>query len=50
LRRLIQREVDDRIAALMVERELSAGTTVAVSTADGELRVTSHAVEAQLAA
>lgn len=50
LRRLIQREVDDRIAALMVEKEFPSGTTVTVSAEDGELRVTSDDVEEQLAA
>ena len=50
LRRLIQREVDDRIAGLMVESELAAGTTIEVGVVGDELLVTSNAVEPQLAA
>ncbi|GGE94668.1 ATP-dependent Clp protease ATP-binding subunit [Mycetocola zhadangensis] len=50
LRRLIQREVDDRIAGLMVESELAAGTTIEVGLVGGELVVSSNAAEPQLAA
>jgi ATP-dependent Clp protease ATP-binding subunit ClpC len=50
LRRLIQREVDDRIAGLMVESELAAGTTIEVGVVGDELLVSSTAVEPQLAA
>ncbi|MCZ2404085.1 ATP-dependent Clp protease ATP-binding subunit [Paenarthrobacter sp. Z7-10] len=49
LRRVIQRELDDRIAELLVSAELQSGGRVAVSVEDGELRVTS-AIEARLAA
>ncbi|WP_336629334.1 MULTISPECIES: ATP-dependent Clp protease ATP-binding subunit [unclassified Microbacterium] len=41
LRRLIQREVDDRIADLFVSGELSDGGRVQVDAAGGDLRVTS---------
>ncbi|TAM71695.1 MAG: ATP-dependent Clp protease ATP-binding subunit [Microbacteriaceae bacterium] len=39
LRRLIQRELDDRIADLLVSSELRDGGQVVVSVADGQLRV-----------
>ncbi|GHD43998.1 ATP-dependent Clp protease ATP-binding subunit [Mycetocola manganoxydans] len=50
LRRVIQREVDDRIAGLMVDSELAAGSSIEVSVVGDELLVTSNTVEAQLAA
>ena len=50
LRRLIQREVDDRIAGLMVDSELAPGTTIEVGVVGDELLVTSNVVEPQLAA
>ncbi|MFU8946493.1 ATP-dependent Clp protease ATP-binding subunit [Mycetocola zhadangensis] len=50
LRRLIQREVDDRIAGLMVDSELAAGTTIEVGVVGDELLVSSTAAEPQLAA
>jgi ATP-dependent Clp protease ATP-binding subunit ClpC len=50
LRRLIQREVDDRIAGLMVESELAVGSTIEVGVVGDELLVSSHAVEPSLAA
>ncbi|QQD77607.1 ATP-dependent Clp protease ATP-binding subunit [Curtobacterium sp. YC1] len=40
LRRLIQREVDDRIATLVVEDGVTAGDTVRVDVVDGELTAT----------
>ncbi|WP_309128365.1 ATP-dependent Clp protease ATP-binding subunit [Microbacterium sp.] len=40
LRRLIQREVDDRIADLFVSGELGDGGRVVLDASDGELRVT----------
>lgn len=43
LRRLIQREVDDRIADLLVSGELSDGGRVLLDAADGALRVTASA-------
>ncbi|WP_285113663.1 ATP-dependent Clp protease ATP-binding subunit [Leifsonia sp. fls2-241-R2A-40a] len=49
LRRVIQREVDDRIAELMVSGELAEGGRVTVD-ADGELRVTAAATALPLAA
>ncbi|WP_437582395.1 ATP-dependent Clp protease ATP-binding subunit [Paramicrobacterium sp. CJ85] len=39
LRRLIQREVDDRIAELLVDRELAEGETITVSAADDVVQV-----------
>jgi len=39
LRRVIQREVDDRIAELMVSGELAEGGRVTVDAASGDLRV-----------
>ena len=39
LRRLIQREVDDRVADLLVSGDLTAGGTVAISAPDGSLSV-----------
>jgi ATP-dependent Clp protease ATP-binding subunit ClpC len=39
LRRLIQRELDDRIADLLVASDLADGTAVAVTVADGALHV-----------
>ncbi|KHK98539.1 ATPase AAA [Microbacterium mangrovi] len=45
LRRLIQREVDDRIADLLVAGALVEGGAVAVDAADGVLLVTARAVE-----
>ncbi|MBF4581507.1 ATP-dependent Clp protease ATP-binding subunit [Curtobacterium sp. VKM Ac-2865] len=38
LRRLIQREVDDRVATLVVEGAVQAGDTVRITVADGSLR------------
>ena len=43
LRRLIQREVDDRIADLLVSGELSDGGRVLLDATDGALRVTASA-------
>ncbi|MFJ6080462.1 ATP-dependent Clp protease ATP-binding subunit [Streptomyces sp. NPDC092369] len=40
LRRTIQREVDDRLADLLLAGELSAGDRARVDAADGELKVT----------
>ena len=40
LRRLIQREVDDRIATLVVEDGVTAGDTLRVDVVDGELTAT----------
>jgi ATP-dependent Clp protease ATP-binding subunit ClpC len=50
LRRVIQREVEDRIAGLMVDAELAAGSSIAVSIVGDELLVEPRAVEAQIAA
>ncbi|MCP2031208.1 ATP-dependent Clp protease ATP-binding subunit ClpC [Okibacterium sp. HSC-33S16] len=50
LRRLIQREVDDRIAGLMVDSELAAGSTIEVGVVGDELLVSSLAVEPSLVA
>lgn len=50
LRRVIQREVEDRIAGLMVDAELAAGSSIAVSVADDDLHVASESAEARLAA
>ncbi|AWB87591.1 ATP-dependent Clp protease ATP-binding subunit [Mycetocola zhujimingii] len=50
LRRLIQREVEDRIAGLMVDAELPAGSIIEVGVAGDELSVTSRVFESQLAA
>ncbi|CDJ99292.1 Chaperone protein ClpB [Microbacterium sp. C448] len=50
LRRLIQREVDDRIADLFVSGELSDGGAVRVDASGGELAVTSLALAQALAA
>jgi ATP-dependent Clp protease ATP-binding subunit ClpC len=40
LRRLIQREIDDRVADLLVSGELAGGDTVAIAAPDGALSVT----------
>jgi ATP-dependent Clp protease ATP-binding subunit ClpC len=48
LRRVIQRELEDRIAGLMVDAEFDAGSAIVVSMADDELRV--ERVGAHLAA
>jgi ATP-dependent Clp protease ATP-binding subunit ClpC len=40
LRRLVQRELEDRIAELLVRSELTAGSTARVAVADGALTVT----------
>jgi ATP-dependent Clp protease ATP-binding subunit ClpC len=50
LRRLIQRELDDRIADLLVASDLADGDSVAVTVADGILRVAPGAVRMPLAA
>ncbi|UAJ80774.1 ATP-dependent Clp protease ATP-binding subunit [Leifsonia sp. ZF2019] len=49
LRRVIQREVDDRVADLMVTGEVAEGGTVVVDAGDGELRVSAQAVFATAA-
>ncbi|WP_295126279.1 AAA family ATPase, partial [uncultured Leifsonia sp.] len=49
LRRVIQREVDDRIAELLVNGEVADGGTVVVDAADGALTVRPHAVFAAAA-
>ncbi|MFD5213268.1 ATP-dependent Clp protease ATP-binding subunit [Microbacterium sp. NPDC058345] len=49
LRRLIQREVDDRIADLLVSGELGDGGRVVLDAAGGELTVTSRVAAAQAA-
>jgi ATP-dependent Clp protease ATP-binding subunit ClpC len=49
LRRLIQREVDDRIADLFVSGDLVDGGAVLVDAADGVLQVATTAVTAGLA-
>jgi len=43
LRRVIQRQLDDRIADLLVSGELADGGRVAVTALDGQLRVESAA-------
>ncbi|MET0714467.1 MAG: ATP-dependent Clp protease ATP-binding subunit, partial [Mycetocola sp.] len=50
LRRVIQREVEDRIAGLMVDTELSAGSSISVSVVGDELLVESRTLEPSLAA
>ncbi len=50
LRRLIQREVEDRIADLMVTRDLEDGDTVAIDAVDGEIVATLEHQAAALAA
>jgi len=50
LRRVIQRELDDRIADLLVASELGAGGAVEVSVADGALRVQAAPARMPLAA
>ncbi|QIZ98129.1 ATP-dependent Clp protease ATP-binding subunit [Leifsonia sp. PS1209] len=47
LRRVIQREIDDRIAELMVSGELTDGGTVTVDAVDGAVRVTAGARAAE---
>ncbi|WP_025159330.1 ATP-dependent Clp protease ATP-binding subunit [Leifsonia aquatica] len=49
LRRVIQREVDDRVADLMVTGEVAEGGTVLVDAAGGELRVSARSVLAAAA-
>jgi len=49
LRRVIQREVDDRIADLMVTGEVVEGGTVVVDAVEGELRVSARSVFAAAA-
>jgi ATP-dependent Clp protease ATP-binding subunit ClpC len=49
LRRVIQREVDDRIAELLVNGEVADGGTVVVDAADGALTVRPHTVFAAAA-
>jgi ATP-dependent Clp protease ATP-binding subunit ClpC len=46
LRRTIQREVDDRIADLLIDDELAAGASVSIDVVDGELRFTAHPAQA----
>ncbi|MET4637325.1 ATP-dependent Clp protease ATP-binding subunit [Mycetocola sp. 2940] len=50
LRRVIQREVEDRIAGLMVDAEFDAGSSIAVSVGGDELLVERRPVEARVAA
>lgn len=50
LRRVIQREVDDAIADLLVVEALQEGGTVTLSVDDGELRVSTSATREALAA
>ncbi|MGO4782861.1 ATP-dependent Clp protease ATP-binding subunit [Cryobacterium sp. W22_MBD10_FK3] len=50
LRRVIQRQLDDRIADLLVASELGAGGVVAVTVADGALRVAAEPARMPLAA
>jgi len=50
LRRLIQREVDDRIAELFVSGALADGGSVAVDAADGAIVVRSAVAEVARAA
>jgi len=50
LRRVIQRELDDRIADLLVASELGVGGAVDVTVADGALVVTGRPARLPLAA
>ncbi len=50
LRRVIQREVDDSIADLLVAEAVQEGGTVTLWVDDGELRVTASSTQAALAA
>jgi ATP-dependent Clp protease ATP-binding subunit ClpC len=50
LRRVIQRELDDKIADLLVASELGAGGVVAVTVADGALHVAAEPARLPLAA
>jgi ATP-dependent Clp protease ATP-binding subunit ClpC len=50
LRRVIQRQLDDRIADLLVAAELGAGGVVAVTVQDGALRVAAEPARMPLAA
>ncbi|POH61995.1 AAA family ATPase [Cryobacterium zongtaii] len=50
LRRVIQRQLDDRIADLLVASELGAGGVVAVTVVDGALHVASEPARMPLAA
>ncbi len=50
LRRVIQREVEDRVADLMVERELGEGDAVRIDAVDGEIVATAADIQESLAA
>ncbi|MET0886798.1 MAG: ATP-dependent Clp protease ATP-binding subunit, partial [Mycetocola sp.] len=50
LRRVIQREIEDRIAGLMVDAEFAAGSAIAVSVVGDELLVERLSVAAHVAA
>ncbi|RNE66700.1 ATP-dependent Clp protease ATP-binding subunit [Cryobacterium tepidiphilum] len=49
MRRVIQREVDDRIAEMLVEGVLAAGDTVTVAASDGAVQVTARTGDLQAA-